>query len=379
MNGKLAIGLMSGTSCDGMDAALVRIEGCSTNTKVDLVDFVTLEYSQALKEELLRLASGSIGGSCDISRINFILGHIACDASLAVCRKAGVSHSDISFIGSHGHTLYHEPNAVSTLGYKVASTFQVGEASVLNETFGCPVVSDFRVRDVAAGGQGAPLVPYTEYLLFRSEEESIALQNIGGIGNVTILPAGCSLDDIMAFDTGPGNMVIDALVCMYTNGKYGFDKDGAIAKKGKVNQKLLQFMCDDPYLSKAPPKSTGRERYGSEYILKLLNKAGELNMQDIIATATAYTAASIRIGLEYFSHTKPDRLVVSGGGASNKTLMDDICMELPDVKVMKNPFSDSKEAVAFAVLANERLCNSCSNAVKATGASHPVVLGKVSI
>lgn len=376
---ELAIGLMSGTSCDGMDAALVRIEGFSTGTRLELVDFISLSYSREVREKLLSLVKGDNGGSAELSRINFAVGELSRQACLEVCRKAGVQPSEIAFIGSHGHTFYHEPNPVDYLGMKVASTLQLGEASVINETFPCPVVSDFRVRDVAAGGQGAPLVPYTEFILYRSETENVALQNIGGIGNVTILPENCRLSDVFAFDTGPGNMIIDALVSHFSKGKQRFDDNGRIAASGKVDRKLLAQLCRDEYFSQPVPKSTGRERFGEQYVAAMLQENRHLSPEDLIATATAFTASSIRMGLEDFCHPVPNRLLVSGGGASNQTLMEMIQQELPDVIVEKNPLSDSKEAVAFAVLANERLHQTCSNALGATGAAHPVVLGKVSI
>jgi anhydro-N-acetylmuramic acid kinase len=216
---KLVIGLMSGTSADGIDAALVRIEGSGFETRVEPVAFVSLPYEEAFRSSLLELALGNIGGSRELCLMNFRLGRMLAEASLAVCEKAKLQPGDVDLIGSHGHTFYHQPSPVEYLGGPVAATLQLGEASFLNEAFGCPVVSDFRVRDMAAGGQGAPLVPYTEYLLYRSESETIALQNIGGIGNVTLLPKACSAEDVIAFDTGPGNMVIDALVRRFTEGR----------------------------------------------------------------------------------------------------------------------------------------------------------------
>lgn len=304
----LAIGLMSGTSLDGMDAALVEITGFGTDTKVKLVAFCTYPYGPEFRQELLCLASGKQGGSMRLSRMNFVLGQISRDACLEVCRKAGVEKTQIAFIGSHGHTFYHEPFAVSYFDHLVSSTLQLGEASLINEEFNCPVVSDFRVRDVAAGGQGAPLVPYTEYLLYRSNEENIALQNIGGIGNITSISKSCSLEEVFAFDTGPGNMIIDSLVKYYSKNNQFFDDKGAIARRGNCNKQLLSFLLQDPYLEQELPKSTGREYYNEAFVSALIKRGEELNLkeEDVINTATVFTAYSIKIAIDKFFKTSPD-------------------------------------------------------------------------
>lgn len=378
---QLAIGLMSGTSLDGMDAALVEISGFGLNTKINLLSFITYPYSREVKERLLRLSFGEEGGSKELCRMNFLLGNIMRDACLELIENAKVEKKDISFIASHGHTFYHEPFAVDYLGYKISSTLQLGEASVISEAFNCPVVSDFRVRDVAAFGQGAPLVPYTEYLLYRSEDETVALQNIGGIGNITCLEKGCEIDDVFAFDTGPGNMLIDSLMRYYTDSELSYDDGGKIAFSGKVSKKLLSILLKDPYLYEKLPKSTGREYYGDEYVAAILKESRELSlkMEDVISTVTAFTCESIKLGIDLFFKIRPSSLIVSGGGANNPFIMEYITSILKDVKVIKNEFADSKEAVAFVILANERLHNCCNNAINATGAKHPAVLGKVSL
>ena len=215
---KLAIGLMSGTSADGIDAVLVEISGCSTNTHVRQMAFVTLPFTDAVRSRILQVAAGNFGGSEELCLMNFLLGKLSADACLAVCAQAGVDPRNVAFVGSHGQTGLHTPVG-QDLGYKVRGTLQIGEASMIVEALGCPVVSDFRVRDMAAGGLGAPLVPYTEYLLYQDPQRNVALQNIGGIGNITLLPRGAGLNGVLAFDTGPGNMVIDALAARMTNGK----------------------------------------------------------------------------------------------------------------------------------------------------------------
>ncbi len=382
---KLVIGLMSGTSADGIDAALVRIEGSGSETRVEPVAFVSLPYEEAFRSSLLELAQGGIGGSRELCLMNFRLGRLLAEASLAVCEKAKLQPKDVDLIGSHGHTFYHQPSPVEYLGGPVTATLQLGEASFLNEAFGCPVVSDFRVRDMAAGGQGAPLVPYTEYLLYRSESETIALQNIGGIGNVTLLPKACSAEDVIAFDTGPGNMVIDALVRRFTGGRKSYDRDGKMAGRGRVSGSLLEeIAAGDEYLSLLPPKTTGRERYGNAFVDDVLERAKMLSLpqEDIVATLTAYTARSIAASLRDFCPERIDKLVVGGGGSRNQTLLSFLRKELAPCPVLTQEDlgldSDSKEAVAFAVLANEAVEGLANSLPRVTGARHPVVMGKVS-
>lgn len=382
---KLVIGLMSGTSADGVDAALVKIDGYALDTKVSQLGFMTLPFEPVVRERILALASGETGGSHELCLMSFLLGQLSVEACKAVCKQADVRKEEIDLIGSHGQTLWHIPRAEAYLGHSLTATYQIGEASVLNEAFDCPVVSDFRVRDIAAGGQGAPLVPYTEYLLYRSEAETIALQNIGGIGNITILPKGGALTDTFAFDTGPGNMVMDALVTRITDGVNTFDDGGNMAAQGAVNNALLHWMLNDDYLAMLPPKTTGRERYGAEYVTRLWVEAERLNvpMLDRIATATRFTAECIAEGVRRFGKPKPDTLVVGGGGSRNVTLLRFLADTLPETQVITNEAlgydSDAKEAVAFAILANECVHGVCSNTPKATGASHPAVLGKISL
>ena len=256
---RIVLGFMSGTSADGVDAALCRITGCGLTTQVEQLSFTFVPFPQEVRDEILRLASGETACAADFCRINFLLGQLYCEAGEAACQEAGISKGQIDLIGNHGQTLWHIPVEEEYLGRRQRSTLQLGEDALLAECFGCPVVGDFRVRDMAAGGLGAPLVPYTEFLLYRRPDEWVALQNIGGIGNVTVLPANCTLDQVFAFDTGPGNMVIDAVISRLTNGRMTYDDGGAMAAQGKLHPELLRWMMDDPYLSKKPPKTTGRE------------------------------------------------------------------------------------------------------------------------
>jgi len=381
---KLAIGLMSGTSLDGMDAALVEIEGAALQTHVKLLDFITVPYGDELRSVLMKVVMGEEGGSRLLCALNFLLGDFAAMSCLELLAKAGINAKEIDFAGSHGQTVYHLNESAVFAGQAVRGTLQIGEASIITEKIGCMVVSDFRVRDMAAGGQGAPLVPYTEYLLYRQENKTVGMQNIGGIGNITLLPAACGAEGIIAFDTGPGNMIIDAAA----HSLLGMprDEEGRHAAAGKVNARLIDWMFafDKDYLDQPPPKSTGRERYNEDYVRKLLAAAAENNLsaKDTLATVTRYTAETIFLGLKKFCSPMPEDLYVSGGGLHNKALMAFIRELLPLCTVHSGDElgipADAKEAAAFAVLANETLHGLCNNAPSATGASHPVVMGKIS-
>lgn len=381
----LVIGLMSGTSADGVDAALVRIEGEGESLCLEELAFVSCPYSDQVRSRLLVLAQGEEGGSRELCLMDALLGHLFVEAALEVCKIAGLKPSDISLIGTHGHTFHHIPQSTDYLGRAVRSTLQLGQSSFLSETFGCPVVSDFRPRDLAAGGQGAPLVPYTEYLLFRRTDASIALLNIGGIGNITILPAACSPDEVLAFDTGVGNMVIDELVARYSNNALRYDEGGAWAQRGVVDAAFLSWMEQvDSYLPLGLPKSTGRELYGKAYIQRLLEQADSrrLSSSDVLATATRFIARSVKIGLKRFYNADLDYLVVGGGGSHNLAILNALEQELGTAVHTWQDFgrdSDSKEAVAFALLAWQRLVRKPNTLPSATGANHSVVMGKLEL
>lgn len=377
---RLVVGLMSGTSADGVDAALTRITGCGTSTKVEQLGFYFQPFDNQTRQQILNVCGGDFGGSRELCLLGTHLGKLYAQAVRGLVQQTGIHHVDL--IGCHGQTVYHIPEETPHLGTSIRGTLQIGDPSYLSEEFGCPVVSDFRIRDMAAGGLGAPLVPYTEFLLYRSETEDVALQNIGGIGNITLLPAGCSLEDVTAFDTGPGNMVMDALASRITGGKLGYDDGGKLAASGKVIPELLNWMLEDPYLTKQPPKTTGREYYGAAYVEKLVS-FGDYPLEDILATATRFTAESIALSLHRFARRMPARLVVGGGGSRNPTLLRFLAEALPECRVQTQEDlgydSDSKEAVAFALLANEALFGICNNAPSATGAAHPVVMGRINL
>lgn len=382
---RLVIGFMSGTSADGIDAVLAEIHGHDTAARVKQRDFVFMPFEPEVRAEILRLAGGGAAAAADFCRMNFLLGELYCDAGRELCRHAGVRTEDIDLIGNHGQTFWHIPLEEKYLGHKLHGTLQLGEDAMLAEAFSCPVVGDFRVRDMAAGGLGAPLVPYTEFLLYRSETECVALQNIGGIGNISFLPAGCGLNDILAFDTGPGNMVMDAVTARMTDGTVTYDAGGALAAHGHVNEKLLRRMMADPYIAQRPPKTTGRERYGADYVASICAyaKSESIPLLDVLATATRFTAECIAAAVRGFAPELPARLIVGGGGAMNETLMRHIRQLLPVCRVMANEElgfdGNAKEALAFAILANEAIFAHANNVPSVTGARHPVVMGKISL
>ena len=377
---RLVVGLMSGTSADGIDAVLTRITGFGLTTKVEQLGFYFQSFDAATRQAILDICTGESGGTREVCLLGTHLGKLYAQAVRELLKQTGTEAIDL--IGNHGQTVYHIPEDTSYLGGTIRGTLQIGDPSYLAEKFSCPVVSDFRIRDMAAGGLGAPLVPYTEFLLYRSETEDVALQNIGGIGNVTLLPAGCSLEEVTAFDTGPGNMVMDALVSKLTNGALSYDDGGKLAASGHVIPELLSWMLEDPYLAKEPPKTTGREYFGREYVEKVL-AFGDYPLVDILTTATAFTAHSIALSLRRFAPRLPARLVVGGGGSRNPTLLRFLQEALPEVKVQIQEDlgldSDAKEAVAFALLANEALFGICNNAPSATGAKHGVVMGRINL
>jgi len=377
-NEKIVIGLMSGTSVDGIDAALVRITGNYTSTKVEEIAFENYPYPAGIKERVFRLFDTSTAK--DICHMNFVLGELFAKAANDIAKKAGVKEIDL--IGSHGQTIYHIPEPICT-DYPLRSTMQIGEGAVIAHKTGVVTVSDFRVADMAAGGIGAPLVPYTEFLLYGNCSETIALQNIGGVGNITVIPHNATADKVIAFDTGPGNMIIDYMTQKTMNMEY--DKNGAIGAIGKVNRLLIDKLMDDEYITKPPPKATGREYFGRGYCEKLYTTCKDMSMpdEDIIATVTAFTAQAISHAIDRFVPYSINKMIIGGGGAYNHTLLNQIRKRLPKIRVVtheelhKN--SDAKEAIAFAILANETISGNTGNLPSVTGAGHHKILGKISL
>ncbi|KPB06230.1 anhydro-N-acetylmuramic acid kinase [Bacillus sp. CHD6a] len=380
---RIGIGIMSGTSVDGVDVAIVSVRGSGEELTYRQLAFDTVDIPQALRQQIFKQFNPEESSVDKLCSLNVEIGQLFSTAARTVVEKAGLRIEDIDFIGSHGQTIYHIPVDQHDTGL-VKSTMQIGEASVLAEVFQCPVVSDFRVRDMAAGGEGAPLVPYVDHLLFRSDTENIALQNIGGIGNVTYLPKGGTTSDVIAFDTGPGNMIMDEAMNILTQGKSLFDKNGELAAEGTVHHGILKEWMDHPYFTLPVPKSTGRELFGAAFTRKLVDRMLEMGLSkaDILATVTMFTAITIADQTKQFLPGEIDTLVVSGGGAYNATLLR-FLMELGGFAVKTQEdlgfSSESKEAVAFAILANETLFGVPNNLPTATGAARQVVLGKLTV
>jgi len=353
---------MSGTSLDGVDVAVVDIEG----RRIETVAFLTTPYTSAMRQAILDVSNATTTTG-SISRLSFRLGETYAKAVIDTCRRRQVALDSIHLIGCHGQTIYHESGR---------NTLQIGEAAVIAERTGIPVVSDFRTRDIAAGGQGAPLVPFVDYLLFRHRSRNRVALNIGGIANITAISRS---GEVIAFDTGPGNMVIDALTVIHTRDRQTFDRGGRIAATGRVDPKLLDGLLDDPYYAQRPPKSLGREQYGAEFVQRL--RDSKLALPDLISTATTLTAATVSIGISRFAPAC-DELIVSGGGAHNPQLMGRLAAFLPNVAIATSADYgidvDAKEAIAFAILACQTWRRRPSNLPSATGARRSVVLGKIS-
>jgi len=380
-SGALAIGIMSGTSADGIDVALVRISGNAAT----LVDLASFPFPARVRNAILQMGEGRAVTTREISQLNFLLGEEFAAAALAACRKFRVLPSRVAVIGSHGQTVFHQGLAAQFCGRRIASTLQIGEPSVIAARTGITTVGYFRPADMAAGGQGAPLVPFVDYLLYRHKRIGRAALNIGGIANVTAIPAGAAIEDLFAFDTGPGNMVIDALVRHFTGGRKAFDRNAGMAVRGHLLHGLLASLLRDIYFRKPPPKTAGREQYGEKYLLSLLEhpEARRARAEDLVQTATILTALSILDALNRFVLPRANiaELIISGGGSHNPLLMAQIEVGLRGVRVRASGElgvpEDAKEAFAFAVLAWQTLHRRPANVPGATGAKRAVVLGKV--
>lgn len=378
---KKVIGLISGTSADGVDSAIVEIHGFGINTSISLIDFATYPYPSEILQRLLKLFAPSTCSIEEICEMNFILGNFFAQSALNIIEKSGLRPHEIDLIGSHGQTICHLPDRVPR------STLQIAEPSVISNVTGIVTVADFRVADVAVGGNGAPLVPYVDYLLLRHKQKNRAIQNIGGISNVTFLPANCRDEDIIAFDTGPGNMIIDELARIITNGQKNYDINGEMASKGTINESLLNDMLSDPFIHRPPPKTAGRENFGSHFTQKLLEKATRLGISayDIMATATAFTVESIyeNYRISILERYNLHEIIISGGGLHNLTLMNMLKQRFHPIPVKNieefGISSDAKEAIAFAILANETLNGNPNNVPSATSATKKVILGKICI
>lgn len=383
------VGMMSGTSVDGVDAALIELTREGGAPRVKLLAFENIPYPQGVRERVFELFRPETSTVDKIGYMNFLLGELYARAALSVIAKAGLTSADVDLIGSHGQTIWHEPEARETDGMPIRYTVQIGEGAVIAARTGIPTVSDFRVADMAVGGQGAPLVPFSEYLLYRREDESILLQNIGGIGNMTVLPAGATPEQVFAFDTGPGNMIIDAVAAAISGGRLKCDVNGGIAARGKVDEELLARLQKDEYYARRPPKTTGRERFGTQYAQRILDDCARhpISDEDLLATVTYLTAWSIFDACERFALPvcKPAELIVGGGGSYNKTLLKDLSglFGTRGIAVRTQEDlgfnSDAKEAVAFALMADCFVRGEANVLPSVTGASAASVMGKLSL
>ena len=405
----LVLGLMSGTSADGIDVALARIfgspaaGGAASRLDAKLLNHTSIDFPPAIRKEILRVAEQSAISAGALSQLNFRLGEVFGEAALAACKRFRVAPGRISLIGSHGQTIFHQGRPASYLGRPTSSTLQIGEPAVIAARTGISTVADFRPADIALGGQGAPLVPYVDYLLYRHPKLGRVSLNLGGIANITVIPASAKPSQVFAFDTGPANMLIDALVQHFTRGRQGFDKNAVLASKGRSIPALLDELLRDPYLKLAPPKSTGREYYGAAYLKKVLalGRRYKAKPNDLIRAATSFTGLSIVAALNRFvlPETKIHQLIVSGGGARNPLIMAILeaamhvdagdpstnerkfyaagGIEILPSSVLGVP-EHAKEAFAFAILAYETFHQRPANLPSATGAHGPAILGKIS-
>ena len=374
------LGLMSGTSADGVTAALTEITGTGATAKIRLLAHGTYPYPEEVSRRIFNLFTPGASTVRDVCEINFVVGECFADAALRLLEDHGLGPGDVDAVGSHGQTVWHQPRAEPVAGIDAASTLQIGEPAVISMRTGLPVVADFRKADMAAGGQGAPLTPYLDYVLHRHPSKRIVLQNIGGIANLTYIPASASPGDVVAFDTGPGNMIIDAVARRYTGASH--DVDGGLAKTGSVHQGLLAELLGHPYYGRAPPKTTGREMFGEQYAAEVMRRGEAMGLSpgDVAATVTALTAETIAEAYTRHLSGDVDEVYVSGGGSRNPALMDELRSRLSapvrDYSELGSP-GEAKEAVLVALLANEHIMGTLCNLPSATGARERVVLGSL--
>ena len=381
----IVAGVMSGTSADGIDVALTRIQGRGFRSRLELLAHYHFSYPAEVRRTILTTMNAASASVADLSRLNFVLGGLYADAVLAAQRRARL---ECQLVGCHGQTIYHQGTARPFLGRRIACTWQIGEGAALAARLGVPVVSDFRPADMAAAGKGAPLVPFLDYVLYRHRRYGRVVQNLGGIGNLTAIPPCAQPEDVIAFDTGPGNMVIDAVTEQLFGKSY--DRNGRLAARGEPLERVLRELLRNSYFRQKPPKTAGREQFGREFVRDLLRLCRRADENDIVATATAFTARSVGLAVRRFvlpliePPARFREFVVSGGGTKNATLMRMIREELAPLKIRVRTTDDfgmpseAKEAAAFALLAYQTWRRLPSNVPSATGADRPAILGKVS-
>ena len=376
------LGLISGTSADGVSAVITEIAGSGVETRLKVAAFRTFPYPAALRREVFRLFSTETSTVDNICEMNFVLGEFFAESANRLMEEADFN---VDLIGSHGQTIYHSPHPEEICGYGCSSTLQIGEPAIIAERTSVPTVADFRKADMAAGGEGAPLTPYLDYILHRDKDLSRVFQNIGGIANLTYLPAGASPEDVVAFDTGPGNMVIDGAIRHYSGGTLSFDEGGHLSSRGVVDSWLLDEFLSHPYFDRKPPKTTGRETFGIAFTQRIISRGEELGLgfEDVVATITALTVESIARAYEHLlpEGAAIDEVYISGGCARNLSILEGLRSRLDPVPIFVYDRlgipSEAKEAVLMAVLANEHVSGNPSNLPSATGARKAVVLGQL--
>jgi anhydro-N-acetylmuramic acid kinase len=379
---KKVIGVLSGTSVDSVSIVLVNIRGKGEKSKIKVIDFQSFNIDKRLKNHILKNSNISSSSVEEICKLNFIIGSLFASSVNKFLRKRKISNSDIDLIGSHGQTIYHIPEEENLFGFRIKSTMQIGEPSVIANSTGITTVADFRTADVAVKGDGAPLIPYLDYILFSCKNKSRILLNIGGIANFTFLKRNCTPEDIIAFDSGPGNMLIDNAMRYYFN--RDFDKNGGVAQKGKFNKKLFEEICSkDIYYKRKPPKSTGREYYEAVIFKFIIDKFNKIPPEDIVKTLTVYTAFTIAYNINNFLPTEAinSEILISGGGSKNLCILKILQELLPCFKLKilddNGINAENKEAILFAVLANEAVSGNKANVRTATNAIKSVILGKI--
>jgi anhydro-N-acetylmuramic acid kinase len=384
--GMRVLGMISGTSADGIDVALTRITGRPPGLTARIENFACFPYPPRVRSEVLRVAAGGAATSADIARLNVLLGELFAQAALDACRRFGIAPHSVDLIGSHGQTIFHQGAPAAYLGARpIAATLQIAEPAIIAARTGIPTAGDFRPADLAVGGQGAPLVPFVDFLLFRHARRGRVVLNIGGIANLTAIPPGAAAADVVAFDTGPGNMLLDALALHTSRGKQRCDRDARMARRGKIHRGLLATLLRHPYFRQKPPKSAGREEFGRDVLDRALGwaKRHGVHTEDVFHTVTVLTPLTILDAMQHWvsTHMSIDDLIVSGGGAHNPLMMAYLRSELPDVTIISSGAiglpEDGKEAFAFAVMAYETFHARPGNLPAATGAKRAIVLGKL--
>lgn len=374
------VGLMSGTSGDGVDGGLVEIKDNKDGIDMNLLEFITLPYSDKLKSELNKILPPNSGSVDELTYMHYYLGRKFGEAALKLIEKSNLEESNVGLIASHGHTIRNLPPKNPFFNGRCRK--QIGELAIIAEMTGITTIGDFRPAEVAAGGEGAPLIPYFDYHLLRSSSRDRVILNLGGIANITYIPSGASLDDLVAFDVGPGNMIIDQVVSKVTDGEQGFDEDGEFAARGETDKKLLDELMRHPFINKEPPKSAGHEDFGSDYVDRIITLAKKMNIskEDLISTVTEFTTEAVAFNLDkYLGYI--NEIIVSGGGVHNDTLMKTLNTKLDSCEVSTTeeygvPI-DAKEAMGFALLGYQGLHKIPNNVPSSTGAEHPTVIGKI--